>query len=84
MITGKDIIIYILENDLVDKVVILESDISDIFLTMEEVAVKFGVGVAVVEALYELGMIKGYTIGDRLYFSKTIENPKGVAKVNER
>lgn len=82
MITGKDIIIYILENELVDKVVISNSDISDIFLSSEEVAIKFGVGVSVIETLYELGMIKGYNIGGRLYFPKNIENPKGVMKVD--
>lgn len=84
MITGKDVIIYILENDLVDKVVISEADVSDIFLTMEEVAIKFDTGIAVIEALYELGMIKGYDIGGHVYFSKNIQNPKGDAKVNAK
>lgn len=75
MITGKDIITYILENDLVNEPVI--SNVSDILATPEEVAVKFGVGPAVVETMYELGLIKGFNIGGKLYFSKSLERLKG-------
>lgn len=75
MITGKDIITYILENDLVNEPVI--SNVSDILATPEEVAVKFGVGTAVVETMYELGLIKGFNIGGKLYFSKSLERVKG-------
>ena len=75
MITGKDIITYILENDLVNETII--PDVSDIFATPDEVAVKFGVGTAVINTMYELGLIKGFNIGGKLYFSKGLEKLKG-------
>lgn len=84
MITGKDIIIYILEYDLVNEILLTESCISDILLTTEQVAVKFGVGVAVVETLYKLGMLKGFNIGGQVYFPMDIKYPKGDADVNEK
>lgn len=78
MITGKDIIMYILKNDLVDKEVISEKSVSDILATPEELASKFGTGVATVMAMYNMGMIKGYEIGEQVYFSRGLLTGEGL------
>ena len=75
---------YILEYDLVDEVLLSESCISDILLTTEQVAIKFGVGGAVIETLYKLGMLKGFNIGEQVYFPIDIKYPKGDSGINEK
>lgn len=71
--TGKDIIIYILQNDLVDKEIITKECISDILSTPEELAEKYNCGVATIMAMYNMGMVKGYEIGGQVYFSKELK-----------
>lgn len=61
--TGRDLIIYILQNNLED-VSILDPNI---FMTASEAAVKLGVGVATVRAWYDTGMVSGFILGDELY-----------------
>ena len=58
--TGRELIIYILENRLEDKKI-------SWFMTVEEAAVKFKVGVETVKVWYSLGFISGITIGDTIY-----------------
>ena len=73
--TGKELIIYILQNDLENEVVIKDG----IFVWLmdeEEAAVKFGVGVATIRAWYDWGMLSGTKIGDRLYFLRNTNDPR--------
>lgn len=73
--TGRDLILYILENKLEDEIVIKDG----IFVWLmdeEETAVKFGVGVAQVRAWYITGMLDGTKIGDRLYFLRNVRDPR--------
>lgn len=63
---GRDLIIYILQNNLEDSPVFEDGKILG-FLTDEEAAVKFGVGSATVKIWVELDMLDGVKIGDRLY-----------------
>ena len=73
--TGRDLIIYILQNNLEDEIVIKDG----IFLWLmseEEAAVKFGVGTAQVKAWYVCGMLNGTKIGDRLYFPRNASDPR--------
>ena len=73
--TGRDLILYILENRLEDEVVIKDG----IFVWLmdeNEAAVKFGVGVAQVRAWYVTGMLNGTKIGDRLYFLRNVSDPR--------
>lgn len=72
--TGKELILYILQNNL-ENVTVLEDGFFVGFMTAEEAAVKFGVGVATVWAWYNCKMIRGTKIGDSLYFRKDVAAP---------
>ena len=65
-ITGRDIIIYILENRLEDS----EIDFSGFFMNVDEAAVNYGVGPTTIKTWYTLGLLKGVEIGGDLYFPK--------------
>lgn len=73
--TGKELILYILQNDLENEVVIKDG----IFVWLmdeEEAAVKFDVGVATIRAWYMCGMLSGTKIGNRLYFFRNVTDPR--------
>lgn len=73
--TGRDLILYILENRLEDEIVIKDG----IFVWLmdeNEAAVKFGVGVAQVRAWYITQMLDGTKIGDHLYFLRNAKDPR--------
>ena len=73
--TGRDLIIYILQNNLEDEIVIKDG----IFIwcmNEEEAAVKFNVGVSTVKAWYVCGMISGIKIGEHLYIPRNISDPR--------
>lgn len=66
MITGKDLILYILQNNLEDKE-IFNSDNKFAFLMDEnEAAAELHVGVATIRVMYQMGMLKGFKIGDSI------------------
>ena len=67
--TGKDLIIYILQNNLENENVI-KNGVFLWFMTAEEAAVEFGVGVATIKAWYEVGLLPGVKIGDSIFFLK--------------
>lgn len=73
--TGKELILYILQNNLED-VVVLDSGVFIGFMTEEEAAVKFNVGVATIRAWYQCRAIEGTMIGDSLYFRKDVADPR--------
>lgn len=73
--TGKELILYILQNNLEDTIV-LEDGFFVGFMSENEAAVKFGVGVATIRAWYQYRMIDGTKIGDTLYFRKDISDPR--------
>lgn len=73
--TGRDLIMYILQNNLENEVVIKDG-IFIWLMTEEEAAVKFNVGIAQVKAWYMCGMLKGTKIGDQLYFLRTSIDPR--------
>ena len=73
--TGKELILYILENDLENEVVIKDG----VFIWLmdeKEAAVKFDVGVATIRAWYACGQLDGTKIGDRLYFLRNVKDPR--------
>jgi hypothetical protein len=78
--TGKELIIYILQNNLEDTVV-LNGCFFVGFMTDEEAAVKFGVGVATIRAWYQCRMLDGTKIGDSLYFRKDATDPRITIKM---
>lgn len=73
--TGKELIIYILLNNLEDKEVFKNGSFLD-FLSEDQVAAKFDVGIAAVKVWYELEMIKGVKLGEHVYFPPNIEDPR--------
>ena len=73
--TGKELIIYILKNNLEDEVVFLNGTFIG-FMTIEETAQKFDVGVETIKIWYKLGWIDGIKFGDTLYFLKDTSDPR--------
>ena len=73
--TGRDLILYILQSKLEDEIVIKDG-IFVWLMNEEEAAVKFGVGIAQVKAWYVCGMLDGTKIGDHLYFLRNVRDPR--------
>ena len=84
MMTGKDIIMFILKYDLVNEKIFTEDIINEALVHESKVAEYFGVGIATIRAMYELGTLHGFEINGELYFPKAILKTKGDAKVNEK
>lgn len=64
--TGRDLIIYILENHLEDEELFKDGKIPGL-LTYEEAAVKFGVGKERIISWVKLGYLKSFKIYGRSY-----------------
>lgn len=64
--TGKELIIYILQNNLENEPISLNGRFLD-FISVEESAAKFEVGPETVKIWFSMGIIDGITIGDRVY-----------------
>lgn len=80
--TGKELILYILENDLENEVIIKDG----VFIWLmdeKEAAVKFDVGVATVRAWYACGQLDGTKIGDHLYFLRNAKDPRKNEKLEK-
>lgn len=80
MMTGRDLIIYILRNGLEDEPLYENGKILG-FMNEMEAAVKFGTGTAVVRTWLELGTLEGVLIGDNWYIPINAINPNGVSNV---
>lgn len=72
--TGRELIIYILENNLEDKPV-WENGILLGCMTENDAALKFGVGIATIKAWVELNMIPSIKIGTVVYIPANAQNP---------
>ena len=64
--TGRDLIIYILENHLEDEEIFKDGEISGL-LNYEQAAFKFGVGKETILAWVNLGYLKTFEIYGRSY-----------------
>lgn len=72
-LTGRDLVLLIINNNLLD-VVLEDITIDDtIFLTVEEAAVKLGVGTKSLLDMYKLGLVPGFELGNKIYFDKDIK-----------
>lgn len=69
--TGKDLIIYILKNDLEDERI--EYILTQTFLTKERVALRLGVGVETVKTMVELDLLPSITINGEIYIFNDYE-----------
>ena len=73
--TGKELILYILENNLENEDIVKDG----VFIWLmreEEAAVKFNVGMATIKAWYACGAISVTKIGDHLYFLRNAKDPR--------
>ena len=75
--TGRELIIYILQNNLEDKDV-FENGMFIGLMTDKEAAVKFKVGVSTIWAWHSLGFIRSVLIGDSLFVFKDTEDPRSI------
>lgn len=64
--TGRELIIYILQNNLEDTE-IFDDNLKSMFMSVEEAAVKFGCGEASIIALIKLGRLNGIKIDTKYY-----------------
>ena len=80
--TGRDLIIYILQNNLEDEVV-LKDGVFIGFMDENEAALKFDVGIWTIRAWHLVGTLKGYIVGGKLYFPKNVTDPRKGETTNE-
>jgi hypothetical protein len=66
MITGRELILYILENKLEDEPVVLDGGFLNL-ITVEQAAVESKVGVETILAGITLGMFKSIKVGKQIY-----------------
>lgn len=66
IVTGRDLIVYILENGLEDEPVFKDGKFIG-FITDTEAAVRLKTGVATVQAMCNLEILPGVKIGEKLY-----------------
>lgn len=64
--TGRDLIVYILTNNLENEPVFLDNGFFNL-LSEGEAAEKLDVGLATIRTWIELGMLKGVRVGDKFY-----------------
>lgn len=64
--TGRDLIIYILKNDLEDKPIFEDGKFIG-FMNVNEAALKFNVGTSTIEIWCILDYIPSVTIGENFY-----------------
>ena len=74
--TGKDLIIYILENDLLEEQVYDGSRLLG-YTAAIEAAIHFDVGLATIYAWHELGLLNGIKIGGELFIPANQKRPNG-------
>lgn len=67
--TGRELIMYILEHKLENEVIFETMSASD-------AAVKFGVGVTTIRLWYGLKWIDGFELNNELYISKRAVDPR--------
>ena len=80
--TGRDLIVFILENHLEDAVLFTDDHIPGL-MSIEEAASKWCTGVHTLKALIKIGKVSGLEIGEKIYISCDHPNPFEVNK-NER
>lgn len=74
--TGRDLIVYILQHNLENEEV-LKDGIFLNFMTVDQFAAQCNVGPATVLFWYGHGWIDGLKLGDTLYFTSDVQDPRG-------
>lgn len=73
--TGKDLIIYILENDLLDEDVV-QGGVPIFLMSLDEAAAAFDVGPMTIRVWAAEGKLERAVIGDRLYIYRNAKDPR--------
>lgn len=73
--TGKDLILYILQNDLENEELFKDGRFLGL-LSVEETAAKLNVGPATVMLWYITEMISGVNIAGTIFFPKDVIDPR--------
>lgn len=73
--TGRDLIIYIMENELENEDLFADGKIAG-YITAEEAASKFGVGASTISVWINQDKIKGLRINDKLYVPFNVQDPR--------
>ena len=73
--TGRDLIIYILKNNLENELVFKDGKFIG-YMTVEEAARKMDVGIATIYALINLEMLDCIIIGDVAFIPANFEPPR--------
>lgn len=73
--TGRDLIIYILQNNLEDEVISKDGFLVWL-LSEKEVAAKFDVGLNTVRLWFDLRMIQGIKLGNQIFFPRDVKDPR--------
>lgn len=81
--TGRELIFYIMQNNLEDEVVLKDGFFVG-FMDENEAAVKLGVGVETIKAWYSLNWLDGFKVGEKLYFLKNMPDPRKGEMTHER
>ena len=72
--TGRELILYILENNLEDEQVFEGTKMLG-FMSEDEAAVKYHVGAGTVRAWVNMGKVEGFNINGLVYIPANIPNP---------
>jgi len=73
--TGKDLVLFILNNDLLDEQ-IEDIKLNDSFLTIKEAAIKLGIGYNSLSDMIKLGLVDHIDIDGETYVHKNIDLTK--------
>lgn len=79
--TGRDLIMFILQNNLLDTEFFTNGKIPGL-MTVEEAAVKFNTGTITVEIWFTRGDVRGIVIGKKLYIYENAIDPRLKRAVN--
>ena len=78
--TGKELIIYILKNNLEDEPVIKDGVLIG-FMTRVEAAKKFGVGTATIQVWIEHGLLESFMLNGATMIPKNSQRPADLKEV---
>ena len=74
VMTGRDLIIYILSNGLEDEPLYEDGKLLG-FMTAMEAAIKFNVGVSTIRVWFDSGLLNGIKIGNEIYIPSNAMSP---------
>lgn len=72
--TGRDLIIFILQNNLEDRSLIEDGKLLG-FMSISEAAYEFGVGVSTVKTWIDMGTIVSFELGNDIYIPVNCDIP---------